>query len=49
MEKIDRDVRIKLKYCDYLKEQAALWCRFYNRANTCLKDVEKDKEVLEDK
>ena len=49
MQKIDRNTRILLEYCDYLRNQAALWRRFYNRANACLKEVEKDKEALEDK
>ena len=48
MEKVDRNTRILQDYIVYLKEQAALYKNFYQRANTCLKEVEKDKEIMED-
>ena len=49
MEKKDRNTRILEDYIKYLREQVAFYKKFYKRANFCLKDVEKDKEEVEDK
>lgn len=48
MQKVNRDVRILERYIDYLHEQAKMWRKFYKTCNVCLKDVERDKQSLED-